>query len=122
VRNENLSSQQLITAIFWEAFNAASAATALSLTGFADSDIDAVGVLAGAAPDLSGFFASVGIPELDAVYYNECFQDGAVLLLIRARPWEQPIAIDVIRRHGGLLPPSQLESGDTCDYRCEPKE
>jgi hypothetical protein len=100
------STQTLVTAIFWEAFSAASAATALAGTGFADADIDMLGVLAGRAPDLSGFLASIGVPDVDATYYNDCFQDGAVLLLVRAQPWQEQIAIAVIRRHGGMLSPS----------------
>jgi len=106
VRNPNINSYLLITAVFWEVFSAGSAVTALLHIGFADTDIDAVGVLSGPAPDLSGFFASVGVPRVEAAYYNDCFQDGAVLVLIRAQPWEQPIATEVVRLHGGLLSPS----------------
>jgi hypothetical protein len=106
VRDQERSSRLLITAVFWEAFSAGSAVTALLHLGFADADIDAVGVLSGAAPDLSGFFASVGVPHVDAAYYNDCFQDGAVLVIIRARPGEQHRAIEVLRYCGGVLPPS----------------
>lgn len=100
------SSIQLITAIFWDPFSVASAATTLSLQGVSDTAIDTVGVLAGSAPDLSGFLASLGIPECDATYYNDCFEDGAMLLVIRAQPWEHHKAIEVIQKHGGMLPPS----------------
>jgi hypothetical protein len=116
VRIEKASSPQLISAAFWEAFTAASAAKALSRAGFADENIDVIGVLTGDAPDFSKFLASMGMPEGDAVYYNECFQDGAVLLLVRTQPWEEPVALDVMRRHGGLLPPSH---GDTAMASCE---
>jgi len=106
VRNPKISSHLLITAVFWEVFSAGSAVTALLRIGFADADIDAVGVLSGPTPDLSGFFASLGVPRVEAAYYNDCFQDGAVLVLIRALPREQQIATEVVRLHGGLLSPS----------------
>ena len=106
MRNPKISSHLLITAVFWEVFSAGSAVTALLRIGFADADIDAVGVLSGPTPDLSGFFASLGVPRVEAAYYNDCFQDGAVLVLIRALPREQQIATEVVRLHGGLLSPS----------------
>lgn len=106
MRNAKISSHLLITAVLWEVFSAGSAARALLRIGFADADIDAVGVLSGPAPDLSGFFASVGMTRVEAAYYSDCFQDGAVLVLIRAQPWEQQIATEVVRRYGGLLSPS----------------
>jgi hypothetical protein len=106
VRNQKTNSRQLITAIFWDSFSVASAANTLSLQGVSDSAIDTVGVLAGSTSDLSPFLASLGIPECDATYYNDCFEDGAVLLLVRARPCEHRTAIDIIQKHGGMLPPS----------------
>jgi hypothetical protein len=107
VRNfGDISTQMLVSAIFWDAFCAGSAVTALLQIGFADTDVDAVGVLTGRAPDVSGFLTSMGVPRMDAAYCNDCFRDGAVLLLVRVQPWEQRIALEVLCRHGGMLPPS----------------
>jgi hypothetical protein len=92
----------LVTGIFWEAFNAVSAVTALLSIGFADTDVDAVGVLAGKPPDLRGFLASEGVPQADASRYNDCFQEGAFLLLVRAHPGAQRAAINIIQTHGGV--------------------
>ncbi|HEY1270897.1 MAG TPA: hypothetical protein VGF08_02895 [Terriglobales bacterium] len=108
----------LVTGIFWEAFNAVSAVTALLSIGFADADVDAVGVLAGQPPDLSGFLASAGVSQTDASRYNDCFQEGAFLLLVRTQPDEQTTAINIIQTHGGVLaselssvsPPDSFES------------
>jgi hypothetical protein len=99
--------QTPITGIFWEALSAGSAVTELLRVGFPDTDVYAVGVLTGSAPDLSDFLASLGIPAADALYYNDCFQDGAVLLIIRIHtPRDEHRALKVIVRHGGILPPS----------------
>jgi hypothetical protein len=97
----------LISAIFWEGLSAGSAVTALLRAGFSDTDVYAVGVLAGMAPDLSDFLASLGIPASDTLYYNDCLQDGGVLLIIRAHtPGDERRAFEVILRHGGIFPPS----------------
>jgi hypothetical protein len=106
-QNQGISAETPVTGIFWEAFSAGSAVTALLSIGFAESDIHAVGVLAGRAPDLSKFLVNIGIPFVDATYYNNCFQDGAVLLIIRPQlPYDKRVALEVIRRHGGIFPPS----------------
>jgi hypothetical protein len=111
-KDQNIITQALVTAIFWEAFSAGSAVAALLGIGFADSDIDAIGVLTGRPPDLSDFLTSIGVPRSDASYYNDCFQDGAVLLLIRTQPWAQQIAVEIVRKHGGLLAPnSEIQLG-----------
>jgi hypothetical protein len=105
--NQGISTPRPITAIFWDALSAGSAMTALSRAGFSDTDVYAVGVLAGRAPDLKDFLDSLGIPAVDAVYYQDCFQDGAVLLIIAAQvSGVRRKALDVIVRHGGILPPS----------------
>ncbi len=65
-----------ITGLFWEALSAGGAMTELLRVGFPDTDVYAVGVLTGSAPELSDFLANLGIPTADAVYYNDCFQDG----------------------------------------------
>ena len=99
--------QRPITGIFWEALSASGAVTELLRVGFPDTDVYAVGVLIGSAPDLSDFLANLDIPATDAIYFNDCFQDGAVLLIIRIRtPRDKRRAVRAILRHGGILPPS----------------
>jgi hypothetical protein len=108
VRNNlGIHTPRPITAIFWDSWSAGNAVTALLHAGFSDSDVYAVGVLAGRAPDLRDFLDSIGMPALEAAYYNDCFQDGAVLLIVGARvSGDRHRALDVIMRHGGILPPS----------------
>jgi hypothetical protein len=106
-KNECLSRQTPITAIFWDGLTAGSAVTALLRVGFPDTDVYAVGVLTGPVPDLTDFLASLGIPAVDALFYNDCFQDGAILVIIRSRaPRDERRAREVMLRHGGVLPPS----------------
>jgi hypothetical protein len=102
-----MTSQPLITALFWELSSVGNAIEALLHTGFTDDDIEAVGVLSGSAFDFTGFLDSVGLPRVDAVYYNDCLQDGAVLLIVRSHHQKRHTAAELVWRHGGILPPSE---------------
>ena len=107
-KNEVIDMQTpMITGIFWEALSAGGAMTELLRAGFHDTDVYAVGVLTGSASGLSEFLANLGIPTSDAVYFDDCFRDGAVLLIIRIHtPRDERRALNAILRHGGVLPPS----------------
>jgi hypothetical protein len=110
-KDEGISTPTPTTAIFGDALSAGSAVTALLRAGFPDSYVYAVGVLEGRTPDLSDFLDSLGIPGVDTVYYNNCFQDGAVLLIVSTQTTcEERSALEVMLRHGGILPPS-------CEFR-----
>jgi hypothetical protein len=106
-KNQGISTPMPTAAIFWDALSAGSAVTALLRAGFPDTDVYAVGVLEGRAPDLRDFLDSLGIPGDDTVYYNNCFQDGAVLLIIGTQSaCDERSALEVILWHGGILAPS----------------
>jgi hypothetical protein len=110
-KNHGISTPTPTTAIFGDALSAGSAVTALLRAGFPDTDVYAVGVLEGRAPDLRDFLDGLGIPGVDTVYYNNCFQDGAVLLIVCTQTaCDERSALEVILRHGGILPPS-------CEFR-----
>jgi|SRR5215469_7451065 len=109
MRKDGVTSQPLITAVFWELSSVGSTIEALLRSGFTDADIDAVGVLSGSAFDFTRFLDSVGVPRVDALYYNDCLQDGAVLLIIRTHHRKRQTAAEVVWRHGGMLPPSQID-------------
>jgi hypothetical protein len=80
---------------------------ALLGAGFPDTDVDAIGVLEGRVPNLREFLESQGIPHVDAVYYNHCFQDGGILLIIRTpTACDERSVLEVVLRHDGILPPS----------------
>lgn len=98
--------QAPVTAIFWEGLSVGNAVNRLLDAGFSDRDVSAVGVLSGPAPDLGDFFAGQSIPAVDSSYFNECFKDGAIVLMIRASTaTDRRRALDVVRRSGGILPP-----------------
>jgi hypothetical protein len=101
------NSETLITAGFYEIFTAANAVRALNQVGFEDEDIGMVGVLAGPAIELTGFCQDLGLPLEHALYYQTSFEDGGVLLLVRAREsFMKKTALAVLNAKGGILPPT----------------
>ena len=123
-KKQGISMPMPTTAIFWDALNAGSAVTALLSAGFPDTDVYAIGVLEGRAPDLRDFLGTLGIPGVDTSYFNNCFQEGAVLLIIRSQTaFDERSALDVILRHGGILPPScelrKTQSNDLQQFKLE---
>jgi hypothetical protein len=95
-----------VTGVFCEPFSAASAIAGLLRSGFADHDIHAVGVLEGHAPAVSEFLLAIGLPNDVAAFYSDCFDDGAVLLMVRVDPArrkkETKIAIELLKHCGGV--------------------
>jgi len=103
---QNSDLQTPVAAIFWEGLSVGNAVDRLLDAGFSERDVSAVGVLTGPAPDLGDFFASHSIPAADSSYFNECFKDGAIVLIIRApTARDKRRALEVVRRSGGILPP-----------------
>ena len=101
------SSDILVTAGFYEVFTAANAIKALNQVGFEDDDIGMIGVLAGPSADLSRFCHDIGLPREHALYYQSSFEDGGVLLLVRAREsFMIETALVVLSEKGGILPPA----------------
>ena len=121
--HENFDPQMPVTAIFWEGVSVGDTVAKLLRVGFPDNDIYALGVLAGSAPDLSDVFASFGIPAMDSIYFNECFQDGAIVLIIRVHTArDKRRALEVLQRSGGLLPPSWALPGSGRPQPTQPRE
>jgi hypothetical protein len=97
------STPTLVTGIFCEAFGAASAIAKLLRSGFADHEIQAVGVFEGHAPAVSEFLLAIGLPNKLAAYYGDCFDDGGVLLMVRIdQPRKEKIAIQLLKHYGGV--------------------
>ena len=87
-------------------FTAAKAIKALNQSGFEDSDVELVGVLAG-LPDLTWLSRDLGIPLEHALYYQACCEYGAVLVMVRARQVARTkTALAVLRQQGGVLAPT----------------
>ena len=97
------STSTLVMGVFCEAFGAASAIASLLRSGFADHEIQAVGVLEGHAPAISEFLLAIGLPSDLAASYSDCFDDGAVLLAVRVdQARKKKIAMQLLEHHGGV--------------------
>lgn len=107
LNNERHASEAPVTAGFYEPFTAANAIQALNRVGFEDQDIGIIGLLAGPPAHLSCFCESIGMPVAHARFYEATFEEGGMLLLVRARelPMKQ-IALAVLNEQGGLFPPT----------------
>lgn len=101
------NSEIVVSAGFYEVFTAANAIRALNQVGFEDDDIGMIGVLTGPSLDLTRFCDDIGLPLEHAKYYQTSFEDGGVLLLVRAREsFMEKTALAVLNAKGGILPPA----------------
>ena len=92
--------ETVVTAWFCEPFAAASAIRALTQVGFNDAEIELVGVLAGSIPDFP-WLCSMGLPPEHALYYQSCFEEGGVLLLVlTALRMKRQIAVAILEQQG----------------------
>jgi len=104
---QSCNSEILITAGFYEFFSAANAIEALNQVGFEDGDIGMLGMLDGPVTGLTGICESIGMPLAHALYYQTSFEDGGVLLIVRARELSmRRTALAVLNEQGGILPPT----------------
>jgi hypothetical protein len=100
---EDKNSDPLVMGLFCEPFSAAEAIRALTEQGFLA--IDLIGALNANMPDLTRFLSGIGVPPGDARYYNDSFEDGAVLVMVRTPPSKQSkVAREILRRWGGNFP------------------
>jgi len=110
LKEQGGNSEMVISAVFCEPFTAADAIKALNQVGFEDSDIDLVGLLAGSLPNLTWLCREVGVPLEQALYYQTCFEDGGVLLIVRAQQLaRKKTALTVLKQQGGIFPPTILD-------------
>ncbi len=97
-----------VTGVFCEPFSAAEAIRTLIESGFADHEIDLLGVLSGRPPNLIWFLRNLGLPHEQAEYCNACLSEGAVLVMVQTPPScpsrRRKIALEVLKQHGGVLP------------------
>jgi hypothetical protein len=69
----------VVTGLLWDAFGVADAIAALMRGGFLEYEIDALVVLCGRASDLTDLLFSMGVERERAIFYSDCFADGANL-------------------------------------------
>ena len=95
----------VLTGLLWDTFSVADAIAALMRGGFSEYEIDALGVLCGRAPDLTDLLLSMGVERERAIFYNDCFADGAMLLIVCTKPGRRArSALDIMRQHGCIVP------------------
>jgi hypothetical protein len=93
-----------VSSLFWDGFEAAHAIADLSQSGFATEDISAFGTLTGRVSNLDRWLLAMGLTPSESAYVAECFDEGAVVLVVHAHEAEQRnIATRLVRRHGGLF-------------------
>ena len=107
--------QAVLTGLVWDTFGMADAIAALMREGFSEFEIDALGVLCGRAPDLIDVLFSMGVERERAIFYNDCFADGAMLLIVCTEPGRRArSALNIMRQHGCIVPaPKEYESATT---------
>jgi hypothetical protein len=94
----------VLTGLFWNPFDVAHAITDLVGGGLSEDEIDAIGVLCGRAPDLTDWLFSMRLKRQEAIFCNDCFADGATLLIVRTEPgYRARIALNTLRRHGRIF-------------------
>ena len=95
----------VLTGLVWDTFGMADAIAALMRGGFTEFEIDALGVLCGHAPDLTDVLFSIGVEREQAIFYNDCFADGAMLLIMCTEPGRRArSALNIMRQHGCIVP------------------
>jgi hypothetical protein len=95
----------VLTGLCWDTFDVADAIAALMRNGFSEYEVDALGVLCGRAPDLTDLLFSMGVERERAIFYNDCFADGAMLLIVRTKPGRRAKrALNTMRQHGCIVP------------------
>jgi hypothetical protein len=93
-----------VSSLFWDGFEAGQAIADLVQSGFATEDVSAFGTFTGSIPNLDGCLLAMGLTPSESAYFADCFDEGAVLLVVRAHKLEQKhAAARLLRRHGGLL-------------------
>jgi len=93
-----------VSSLFWDGFEVAQAIADLAQSGFAAEDVSAFGTFAGRIPNLDRCLLEMGLTPSETAYFVECFDEGALLLVVRARkPQQRHVAARLLQRRGGLL-------------------
>lgn len=93
-----------VSGLFWDGFDAAQAIADLSQSGFATEDVSAFGTLTGRVPNLDRYLLAMGLTPSESAYFAECFDEGAVVLVVHAQEaGQRNVAARLLRRHGGLF-------------------
>ena len=93
-----------VSSLFWDGFEAAQAIADLAQFGFSSEDVCAFGTLTGRIPDLDRCLLAMGLTPSESAYFADCFDEGAVVLVVHAHEAEQRnVAARLLRLRGGLM-------------------
>jgi hypothetical protein len=93
-----------VSSLFWDGFEAAQAIADLAQSGFATEDVSAFGTFTGRIPNLDRCLLAMGLTLSESAYFSECFDEGAVLLVVHTQRLEQRnAAARLLKRRGGLF-------------------
>jgi hypothetical protein len=93
-----------VSSLFWDGFEAARAIADLAQCGIAAEDVSAFGTFIGRIPNLDNCLLAMGLTPSESAYFAECFDEGAILLVVHVHQVEQRNdAARLLRRRGGLL-------------------
>src|ERR1700742_2901254 len=94
-----------IVSLFCDPFAAVAAMRSVTAIGVAESEIDLMGFLGPHAQDWNPLLRAMGLPATDADYYREEFEDGAVMLVVRAADSAPKKSfVKLLKQHGGFVP------------------
>ncbi len=92
-----------LSVVFWDGFDAMNAIRVLALSGFTTQEIRVLGVLAESVPDLGPALLELGLSESESGFFRELFDEGAIVLVVRAHQTERyKIAARLMKQCGGL--------------------
>ena len=98
-----------LSAIFWDGFDAMTAIGVLARSGFATQEICVLGILNGPIPDLEPTLTELGLSESEAAFFKQLFDEGAIVLVVRAQQEVRRKAAARLMEHcGGLLAPKAV--------------
>ena len=93
----------VVTCVFWELSAIGTTISALLQSGFSDNGIEAIGVLEGSIATGREYLLNIGFPCHIAKLYGTCFEDGAVLLMVRVDcPTQEKTALELLQEYGPI--------------------
>jgi hypothetical protein len=104
LKRQDDSCHASIISLFCDPFAAVAAMRQLTAIGVAENEIDLVGFLGTREQDWNPLLVAMGLPVTHAAYYREEFEDGAIMLIIRAAdPAPKKSFVRVLKQHGGFV-------------------
>jgi len=93
-----------LSSVFWDGFDAVRAMGALARSGFSTQEYCALGILAGSVPNLEEELLELGLPESESAFLTRLFDEGAIVLVVRAHERKRrQAATRLLKQCGGVF-------------------